>query len=194
MNSLEEESRRRKCKTSDKIDLLPMTHSQSERDAFTCVSGKRCKIFLLCLMCVCVCVDICLCVSPDGNDCRAERGHMVMWHDSGPMLTRQNCDLRLRVLQTQPPEIFCERQFVYIEAGDIFFFFMCALPHLRAELKKKHDSLPDFFIASPHSQKVKASVTSSNNVRLWACNVPEKTRGQWSRGGVSNLPAKRKCV
>lgn len=52
-----------------------------------------------CYECVYLCasvfifVSVFVCVFPDGNDSRAERGHMVMWHDSGVMLIRQNCDL-----------------------------------------------------------------------------------------------------
>lgn len=49
--------------------------------------------------CVYVCasvfifVSVFVCVLPDGYDSRAERGHMVMWHDSGVMLICHNCDL-----------------------------------------------------------------------------------------------------
>lgn len=43
--------------------------------------------------CVFILVSVFVCVLPDGNDSRPERGHMVMWHDSGVMLICQNSDL-----------------------------------------------------------------------------------------------------
>ena len=66
----------------------------------TCACVCVCEEALLCARDDCLCASVFVSVfewvSPDGNDSRAERGHMVMWQDSGEKLIRQNSDLLLR--------------------------------------------------------------------------------------------------
>ena len=186
MNSLEEEvqdERQHRCTANDTLEV-------GERCTHTCFREALQDFFLFVWCVCCVCVDICLCVSPDGNDCRAEWGHMVMWHDSGPDVHMSKLWFTTSRSGDTAPRNLLWKPFCVCRSRGHFHACVASFAHRN----KKHDSLSDFFISSPHLYNVKASVTSSNNVGLWGCNVSEESRGQWSRGGVANLPAKGKCV